>query len=64
MPDMMVIAVSYVAWAYTTVWWLDLLFAIVVGPLTLLGILRFVVVTIAMLIISFALFRHRWLWPG
>lgn len=55
------IAIAYGVWAWITVWWLDLLFAIVVGPLTLLGILRFVVVTIAMVVISFALFRHRWL---
>jgi hypothetical protein len=58
------IAIAWTAWAWVTVWWLDTLFAIVVGPLALLPILSFIVVTIAMLMISFALFRNRWLWPG
>lgn len=55
------IPVWYGVWAWITAWWLDLLFAIVVGPLTLLSILRFVVVTIGMAAISFGLFRHHWL---
>jgi hypothetical protein len=57
------IAIAWTAWAWVTVWWLGLLFSIVVGPLALLPILSFIVVTIAMLMISFALFRNRWLWP-
>ena len=40
---------------------LRLLFALVVGPLTLLGVLRFVVVTVGMAAISFGLFRGHWL---
>ena len=55
------VAIAYGIWAWITTWWLGLLFGIVVGPLMLLPILNFIVVSIAMLIISFALFRHRWL---
>lgn len=54
------LAIVYGVWAWVTVWWLDLLFALIVGPLTLLGVLRFLVVTIAMVVISTMIFRHRY----
>ena len=57
------IAISYGVWAWITTWWLGLLFGIVTAPLMLLPILNFIVVTIAMAVITFALFRKRWLWP-
>jgi hypothetical protein len=55
------IPVWYYIWALTVVWWLKLLFAIVVGPLMLLPILTFIVVTLAMAAISFGLWRRGWL---
>jgi hypothetical protein len=65
MADMMTISVSWTAWAYVTTWWLALLVGLLGGPLMVLPILNFLVVTVAVVIISSALFRHRlWVWPG
>jgi hypothetical protein len=64
MSDMLATSVSWTAWAYLTTWWLSLLFAVVASPPALLPILDFIVVTVAMLMISYALFKNRWLWPG
>jgi hypothetical protein len=65
MPAAMDVAISWGIWAWITTWWLALLVGLLGGPLMVLPVLNFIVVTVAMVIISSALFRHRlWLWPG
>jgi hypothetical protein len=64
MSDMMEVAVSWGVWAWLEVWMVDLLYALLIGPLTAIGVVRFLIVAVAATIVTIALFRHRWLWPG
>ncbi len=58
---MMDTAVSYGVTAWIISWWLDLLWAMVIGPLSLILILKFVVVTLCVAMIVWGLSRHGFL---
>jgi hypothetical protein len=53
------VPVWFAAWVWLTLLFLDYLFAVMLGPLTLLGVLRLIVVAIGTAAVSFGLFRRR-----
>jgi hypothetical protein len=61
---MLEIAVAYTFVAWLSGWWIDLLFAVVRGPLFLDPIVKLVVVTLCLVMIVVALWRHHWLLGG
>jgi hypothetical protein len=61
MTDMISVSVVYTFLAWLACWWIDLLFAIVRGPMYIDPIVKTIIVTICLVVILIALWRHHWL---
>jgi hypothetical protein len=58
------IALVYGVVAWLAVWWLDLLFLMLTGPLILMLVLKFIITTVCLVVIVWSLARRRWLVAG
>jgi hypothetical protein len=56
------IAIVYFVVAWLAAWDIDLVVMVVRGPLTVDPVLKFIVVTICLVVVLVKLARARWLW--
>ena len=61
---MLEISVAYPFLAWLACWWIDLLFAVVRGPLLLDPIVKAIIVTVCLIVILIVLWKHHWLIGG